>query len=428
MRVLYLHQYFSTPNGSTGTRSYEFALRMIASGIDVTMVCGGYDRSDTGLSGAFEGRQRSGAVDGIDVIELAVPFSNKHSFIRRAWNFVQFSVRLIPIVVTQKYDVVFATSTPLSIAVPALVARWVRNKPMVFEVRDLWPEIPQAMGLVKNRLILGAAKLLEWSAYRSASHCVALSPGIKEGIAAKGVSDASISMIPNSSDNNFAARANASDAHAILKEVGIGRNEKLAVFAGAHGIANGLDILLDAAGELKARGEEDITILLVGNGSEKRRLEDRARQEGLTNLRFMKPLPKQDMFSILKRAEVGLMLLKNVAAFHYGTSPNKFFDCLSCGLPPLVNYPGWMAELVEDRECGYWVSPDDPKELANAIVASVKDPHRSKKKRNARKLAKTEFDRDLLAAKFVEIFKRLDSTASKSMNSPSKPCRDKYSG
>ena len=151
MKVIYFHQHFSTPHGKTGTRSYQFAKALIDKGHKVTVVCGSYDVADTGLKGNFVNCRRQGVVDGIEVVELELHYSNKLGFIKRAWQFVKFSILACKEVVSNKPDLVFCTSTPLTIGIPGIFAKFFCRKPFIFEVRDLWPELPKAMGVIKNK-------------------------------------------------------------------------------------------------------------------------------------------------------------------------------------------------------------------------------------------------------------------------------------
>src|SRR5882672_4909188 len=200
MKLLYLHQHFSTPAGAMGTRSYEFARRLVERGHQVTMVCGSYDVANTGLDGPFDAGKRRGFVDGIDVIEIEAPYSNSTAMFRRAIIFCQFAMRSTFVALTSDYDIQFATSTPLTIAVPAIIAKILRRKPFVFEVRDLWPELPRAMGVIRNPLLLWIMDWLEFVAYHSANSCVALSPGIALGIARRGVPESRVVTAPNGCD------------------------------------------------------------------------------------------------------------------------------------------------------------------------------------------------------------------------------------
>jgi glycosyltransferase involved in cell wall biosynthesis len=184
---------------------------------------------------------------------------------------------------------------------------------------------------------------------------------------------------------------------------GIDAKDLLAVFTGTHGIANGLDAVLDAAAELKRRGREEIRILLVGEGKLKPRLQTRAEREGLSNVMFHPPVNKARLAGLMAGSDLGLQLLANVPAFYYGTSPNKFFDYIASGLPVLNNYPGWLAEMIAKAECGFAVPPDDPRAFADALEEAA--DHRAALKERGRRalaLARSTFDRTELADAFVD--------------------------
>jgi glycosyltransferase involved in cell wall biosynthesis len=399
MRILYFHQHFSTPRGATGTRSYEMARRMIARGHEVTVVCGSYSAADTGLDGAFARGRRTGKVDGIRVIELELPYANRDGFVRRSALFARFALRSTWIALTCPCDLVFATTTPLTAGIPGIAARLLRRKPFVFEVRDLWPELPRAMGVIRNPLILGAMGILEWCSYHAATACIGLSPGIVEGITRRGIDPARVTMIPNGSD--LALFSAEEDPAAPSLPATIRPGDLVAAFTGAHGVANGLDAVLDAAAELKRRGRSDIRVLFVGEGRLKPALERRVADEDLP-VGFLDPMPKESLAPFLGKIDVGLMILADVPAFYYGTSPNKFFDYIAAGLPVLNNYPGWLAELIGEHNCGLAVAPGDPAAFADALEAMADDRERlSRMGRNSRALAETEFDRNMLAGRFV---------------------------
>ncbi|HOW62856.1 MAG TPA: glycosyltransferase family 4 protein [Candidatus Contendobacter sp.] len=397
MNVLYYHQHFSTPQGSTGTRSYEMARRLLAQGHSVTMVCGSYGGGNTGLAGAYQNGKREGRVAGIQVVEFELPYSNRDSFLRRTLTFLKFAWRSAWLVLRRDYDLVFATTTPLTAGIPGILARWLRGKPFVFEVRDLWPELPKAMGVIRNPLVLGAMSVLEWLSYRSAHRLIGLSPGIVDGIARRGVPRERIALIPNGCDLDiFGVSAEP------WRPEGVGVNDLMAVFTGTHGIANGLDAVLDAAAELKRRGRNDIKLVLIGQGKLKAELQQRAHAEQLDNVIFHDPVNKAKLAGLMAATDVGMQILANVPAFYYGTSPNKFFDYIAAGRPVLNNYPGWLAGIITEHECGYAAPPDDPVAFANALIHAA--DHRDELRRmgqRARALAQSEYNRDLLAARFV---------------------------
>ena len=398
MKVLYFHQHFSTPRGSAGIRSYEMAKRLVARGHRVTMVCGSYGGGNTDLDQPFENGRRRGMVDGIDVIEFDLTYSNATGFIGRGIIFLKYALRSIGLVFSEPADLVFTTTTPLTAGIPGIVARWFTRKPFVFEVRDLWPELPKAMRVIRNPLVLSAMGALEWASYRSAHRLIGLAPGIVDGIARRGVARERIAMIPNGCDLHIFG----STVEPWQPE-GVAPGDLLAVFAGTHGIANGLDAVLDAAAELKARGRNDIKLLLIGQGRLKPALRDRADRERLDNVIFHAPVDKARLSALMAATNVGLQVLADVPAFYYGTSPNKFFDYIAAGRPVLNNYRGWVAGLIEEHACGFAVPPRDPKAFADALEKAADDRDALKiMGTRSRQLAQTTFARDRLADQFVD--------------------------
>lgn len=402
MRVLYFHQHFSTPAGSAGIRSYEMSRALVAAGHSVVMVCGSYGQGKTGLAMPFRRGCRRGVVDGIQVIEFELSYSNKDSFARRALTFALFAARSVAVAFTERYDVLFATTTPLTAGIPGIFARWLRGARFIFEVRDLWPELPREMGVISNPVVLRLMDWLEFASYRSAHRLVGLSPGIVAGITRRGVRAENVAMIPNGCDLTIFA-----DKSAAWRPVGIASTDLLAVFAGTHGQANGLDAVLDAAAVLKARNRRDIKIFLIGEGQLKESLVTRAKNEGLNNVVFHHPVNKTVLAGLMASTDLGLQILANVPAFYYGTSPNKFFDYIASGVPPLINYPGWLAEIVREHRCGLTVEPDNAEAFADALIFAA--DHRQELRRMAERsaeLAKRRFDRKLLAAEFVDWLQR----------------------
>ena len=404
MRILYFHQHFITPHGSGGTRSYEFARALVQRGHQVTMVCGQNQRSGFVLPFDAERNWARGNVDGIDVISLPLPYSNRASIARRAWLFLRFALRSSWLALREDYDLLFATSTPLTAALPGIAMKLCgRGKPFVFEVRDLWPELPRALGM-KNPMLLGGMSLLEWLAYRCADVCVGLSPGIVEGIKRRAPRGRRVEMIPNGCDLDLFTPAK----RAPLNLPGLSSTDFVAGFTGAHGIANGLDAVLDAAAELKRRGRADIKLVLIGDGKCKDALVERARREALDNCRFFPAHSKTEIADLTASFGCGLQILADVPAFYYGTSPNKFFDYLAAGLPVVCNYPGWLAEMIRSHGCGFAVGPRDAASLADALCALADDREAAKTMgARARQLAGQQFDRRQLAGHFVAVIENV---------------------
>lgn len=201
MKILYFHQHFTLPTSAGGTRSYELAQKLIAKGHQVTMVAGG--RSDLGLAPTNKKGIFRGDVDGIDVIQIALPYSNRDGLFKRANTFVKFGWKSIKIAFQEKYDLLFATSTPLTAGLPGIVMKLTgKKRKFVFEVRDLWPELPKALGM-KNPIFLAGMSILEWLSYHTANGCIGLSPGICEGIDRRSQKGKPIELVPNGCDLDY---------------------------------------------------------------------------------------------------------------------------------------------------------------------------------------------------------------------------------
>lgn len=396
MRIIYFHQHFSTPKGSSGIRSYAMAQSLIRNGHQVTMVCGSSSNGQTGLTQPFVKGVRRGIVDGINIIEFKLSYSNSSTFAQRVSLFLKFAYKSVKVAMTEEYDVIFATTTPLTASIPGIVAKWLRRKPFVFEVRDLWPELPKAMGVIKNPIILWLMSVLEWVSYHSADRLIGLSPGIVDGITSRGINREKVAMIPNGCDLDiFAIEPDG------WRPEGVSKTDMMAIFTGTHGLANGLDAVIDVASELQSRKQQHIKLVLVGNGMKKAALQKRAKELKLSNIIFHDRIDKTRLAGLMSEADIGLQILANVPAFYYGTSPNKFFDYIAAGLPVLNNYPGWLAELIKQEDAGYTVSPESPIQFADALEKAALNREKLKQMgKNAQVLAKREFDRAKLSQKF----------------------------
>lgn len=403
MHVAYIHQHFSTRQGFTGTRSYEMSRCLLAHGHRVSMICGSTESA--GTLGSAGQRVTRREIDGIEVYCVNEPYTNKFGFYRRLLAFQRFAAEARRVVVGLRADLVFATSTPLTVGIPGMKGARALGVPFVFEVRDLWPELPIALGVLKNPLLKWYARRMERRIYFAARHVIALAPGIKDGICKTGYPSGQVTMIPNAADLEL---FRADDAPLLDERFGPASDLRL-VFTGAHGVANGLDAVLDAAAELKRRGERGVRFVFIGDGRERARLVERSQRDGLDALiTWCKFMPKDELAALLPRMDVGLMILKNVPGFYYGTSPNKFFDYIGSGIPVLNNYPGWLAGMIKEHACGLVVPPDDARALADAVVW-LRD-HRDELQemgRRSRRLAESQFSRAKLAETFVKTLERV---------------------
>ncbi len=197
MKVLYFHQHFQSGSGSWPTRSYEFASHLISQGHHVTMVAGLHDMA----AGAGDRSLHESTVDGIRVLWLGIPYSQTLGRMGRLLSFSAYAALGSAVAVrVDRPDVVYASSTPLTVGIPGLITARLTGAPFVFEVRDLWPEIPIALGYLNGRAAIASAKGLERLLYREAAELVALSPGMERGMVAAGAEPGKITVIPNMAD------------------------------------------------------------------------------------------------------------------------------------------------------------------------------------------------------------------------------------
>lgn len=382
---------------SGGTRSYEMARRMVAAGHEVHMVTSIRESSHQ-HDDWFTSDEA-----GIQVHWYPVPYSNHMSYAQRIGAFLSFAKAARKKAVELEGDVIFATSTPLTIALPAVPAARKKKIPMVFEVRDLWPEMPIAMGALNNPVLRFAAHKLEHWAYKNAAAVVALSPGMKAGVVATGYSADKVAVIPNSSDNReFAYDADA--ARQFRTERQWLGDKPLLVYTGTFGKVNGVGYMVELASALQALGS-DVLILLVGGGAERDSVKQAAEKAGVyqNNLFIEDPLPKKAIPALLSAATMASALFIDLPEMR-PNSANKFFDALASGTPVLLNYGGWMHDLVTAHECGLPLWQRSVDEVAEILDAKMHDQAwLDKAGQAARKLAEECFDRDLLAAQLMAV-------------------------
>ena len=404
MHILYLHQYYHTRTMYGGTRSFEFAQRLVAKGHRVTMITSGiasyeFPVPDGQPYGEFD-------ADGIHVVSVSAGYNDGRQGTampgwKRMLKFIDFARVAGRVGCTlDRPDVVFATHTPLTIGLAGMkVARYFKV-PFVFEVRDLWPQALINIGALRNPAVIWWLRWMERKIYAAADHIVALSPGMKAGIVSTGVAPECVTVITNASDLDL-FRPDL-DGSASRQRLGLG-NRFAAVYFGAIGLANGLEYCVEAARILQDRGRDDIVIVLHGDGGKRAELEQLAAKYQLRNLVFSDLVPdKKEVARIVAGCNVCMTIYR--ATKEESWSPNKMFDALAAGRPVLINVLGWLGETIENNRCGIAIDPQDPQKLVDALMKLADNSDLCREMgTNARALAQREFSRDAMADRLEHV-------------------------
>lgn len=308
--------------------------------------------------------------DGIDVLRLWVWTSPEKTFASRMRFYLSYMgmSALAGVLIKGRYDVVYATSPPLFVGVGGLVAALFKRIPFVFEVRDLWPESAVALGELSNPRAIKAAEKVETALYNRARRIVAVTEGIRERLLERGIPADKVALIPNGANTEL-FRFDAEGARRV--RVSLGLEDKMAVmYAGIHGIAQGLETLLRAADLLQAR--EDIVFVFVGEGPRKAELMRLKDEVGLPNVRFLSEVPSHLMPAYLSAADCAIVPLRDQPLFR-GALPSKMFEAWACSRPVVLSVAGEAERVLAEAGGGIAVKPEDPSDMAAAILRLQED-------------------------------------------------------
>lgn len=364
--LYWVNQFAVTPDQPGGTRHYEMSRELIRGGVPTTVVA-----SDLNLTrrrymrrrGASDPRYLREALDDGAFVWLPAGFYQANDW-RRAVSMVVFALHSLWFLLRAPMpsgSVVIGSSPHLLGAAAARLAALVRRVPFILEVRDLWPESLEVRGDATG-LTFRALRVLADVLYRTSPAIVMLAAGNRAPIEARGISPERLHYVPNGVDPDVFANASPTSIPDLPHD------REAFVYAGAHGPANGLETVLDAAEKLMEDGERRAQLVLIGDGPSKLELMASAERRGLTNVTFLDPVAKAEIPGILKGSAGGLMPLADVELFSYGVSPNKLFDYLSADLPVITNVPGDVARMVTEANAGIVVPPSDASALASAVV------------------------------------------------------------
>jgi glycosyltransferase involved in cell wall biosynthesis len=404
--IVFVHQVYSTANAEGSGRANAIAEAMVRSGYRVSIVAGANSYLTGELPERYRGRWITvEACDGYDVYRPWTYTKMHKSFFHRALYFVVYmctsawTLTRLP-----TFDVIVGCSPPITVAVAACFAALLRRKPFVFEVRDLWPAFPIQMGVIRNRAVVAISRVVERFLYRRACRVVINSPGFTPYLGETGVDLTRVSLVPNGVDID-AFRPLEPDA-ALRSSLGLD-GKFMVLYIGAHGPANALHRLLDVAAIMKEN--RSVQFVLIGAGKEKSDLEGRAAAEGLSNVTFLQPRPKDDIPRYIALADLCYASLQNIPMFTT-TYPNKVFDYMACGKPTLTTIDGVSRTVLEEAGAGIYVGHADTASIAAQIEwARSHGAELARMGQAGRARAVAEWDRRRFADAFARLMDEVPS-------------------
>lgn len=375
MRILYLSQYYPPEVGATQTRAHEMVRGLAQAGHEVMVITEAPNHPHGVIPPAYRGKAVTRSrEDGVDVLRVWVKASPAKGFRARMAFYLSYMVMAAwagLFLARGKWDLIYATSPPLFVGGAALAISYLRRIPLVFEVRDLWPESAVALGELNSPRAVRMATRLEEACYRRARHIVTATQGIQDRLLARGLPPEKVTTIPNGANTDLYSPRPPDPA--LRARLGLEEGQFVVLYTGLHGLAHGLETALEAAALL--RDEPDIVFLFVGDGPRKPTLKTLAAELDLTNVRFHDAVPEPALPDILALGHLGLDTRRRLEISR-GTLPVKMFSYMACSLPVLLAIEGEAADLLQEAGAGVVVPPESPVELATAIRALRDDPAR----------------------------------------------------
>lgn len=409
MKILLLHQYFLEENDPGGSRWNEISKTWAEKGHEIQVIGGmmhanGKEKLPQYKKKYFV-RNKQGD---INVLRCHVSESYNSGFTGRLWGYFSFMFSSLwggLFKTKSKYDVIIVTSPPLFIGITGYLLSKIKKTPMVFEVRDLWPESAIDTGVLNNKIIIKLAYRIEAFLYKKAKIINVLTPAFYKTLTEKkNVSKEKIIQIPNAADFSLSESVMTSFNRDQFREENNLSNHFVITYVGAHGVANHLEQILHAGKKLE---DTNVLFLLIGQGMEKNRLIELSKRISNTNVRFIDSVPKKEVFKYILASDMGASVLKNVETFKTVYS-NKTFDYFSCKKPVLMAIDGVSRELVENAKAGVYVEPENIDDFNKRIREYIKNPELAiEQGENGYSYAKKNFDRTFLAEEYINYINKI---------------------
>jgi glycosyltransferase involved in cell wall biosynthesis len=404
VHILLIHQAFTALDEPGGTRHHELARYLAAHGHRVTIIASPVSYL-TGKARTVRIPWVERHTDGelITILHTYTYPALHRSFVHRMFSFFSFMLSSFVIGLRIKnVDLVWGTSPPIFQGTTAWALARIKRAPFLFEVRDLWPAFAVAVGVLRQPLLIRLSEWLEGFLYRHANLVMVNSPGFIEHVRSRGARK--IELVPNGAETSM---FNPDDDGLQFRQTHGLEGKFVALYAGAHGMSNDLDVVLESAKILQPR--KDILFILLGDGKEKPSLQARAADESLSNVCFLPPIPKLEMPAALAAADVCIAILKPIEMYKT-TYPNKVFDYMAAGRPVVLAIDGVIRQVIEQAGGGIAVRPGDPIGLADAVRKLADDPKMGREMgRLGHNYVKAHFDRAVLADRLMILMQELVS-------------------
>ena len=405
MKILVIHQFFLEKTGGGGARFNEMTRVWSEQGYEITVLAGMVNYITGKKSEKHKGKyfyREKEFYPNLEVIRCHVSDTYNVNFLGRLWAYFSFvftSSYAGLFLAKKKYDVIIVSSPPLFVGITAYLLNIFKKIPFVFEIRDLWPESVIDTGVVTNKQILKFAFWFEEFIYKKASLINVLTPAFRDRLVKeKNVKSDKIIYIPNAADFSLSDELMKNfDSKAFKTKLGF-KNKFVITYVGAHGVANHLIQVVDAAEKLQ---DTNIIFQLIGSGMEKEMLKNEVKKRDLKNIIFVDPVSKSEVFKYILASDMGASILAKNDTFKTIYS-NKTFDYMSCKIPILLLIDGVSRELVETANCGIYAEPENINDIVDKINWCIKNQSKlSKMGVNGYSYAKDRFDRIKLSKKYI---------------------------
>jgi glycosyltransferase involved in cell wall biosynthesis len=400
LRIAYLCQYFPPEPAAPAARVHELGRAWVRSGAEVTVLTT-FPNFPTGVVPARYAHRlvATESLDGLRVLRSWIFALPNRELGQRGAAQLSFMLSTLALGTPRLgvVDVVVASSPPLFVGLAGWVlARW-RHVPFVLEVRDLWPEAALDLGLVRagSPAMRGLARLASFL-YRQANCVVVVTDGFRKHLVAQGVPNERLVVVPNGADARLFG--SVTDGPSTRRALGFAEDAVLATYVGSLGVAQGLDVVLDAAAALP-----DVCFAMIGEGSDRTRLMAERDRRALANMRLLPPVPRAQVPGVYAASDIAIVPLRDVPIFATFV-PSKLFELLAAGRPIVGAVRGEARTILERSGAAVLAEPGDGASVAAAVARLAGDAGlRAELGAHGRAFASAHYDRDALAARYLRL-------------------------